>query len=287
MKEISFRKKILVSYNKRDLILYAIGVGSREQRFVYENNEHFSAIPSYITCLSFKRDSSDVVPFMASKKDSVPGLSFDPKMILHGEQEITILKKLPLEGRLTLKSKIHGFYDKGKGALMVTRSSLVDNNGIEYATLESSSFIRGLTGFGGDKGPSNANENEAPKRKADKIFEDKTSENQAEIYRLSGDYNPLHVDPNIATMVGFEKPILHGLCVFGFATRAILASYCDNETSKLKSVKVRFVSPTFPGDTLVTEMWKESNNILFQVTAKKKKKIVVSNAIATINQSNL
>jgi len=88
-------------------------------------------------------------------------------------------------------------------------------------------------------------------------------------------------------MVGFEKPILHGLCVFGFATRAILASYCDNDTSKLKSVKVRFVSPTLPGDTLITEMWKKSNNILFQVTAKERKKIVVSNAVAIIIQSNL
>jgi len=129
--------------------------------------------------------------------------------------------------------------------------------------------VRGLGGFGGERGPSIDKENLPPKRAPDAVHEETTRETQAQIYRLSGDYNPLHIDPDMAQMVGFPKPILHGLCTYGYACRALLKHCVDNDTTKLKSLRVRFANPVIPGDTLVTEMWKEDSgngqmSVIFQ-----------------------
>eukprot|EP00999_Lentomonas_sp_LEN2_P003107 NODE_958_length_1093_cov_63.995859_g914_i0.p1 GENE.NODE_958_length_1093_cov_63.995859_g914_i0~~NODE_958_length_1093_cov_63.995859_g914_i0.p1 ORF type:complete len:308 (+),score=71.00 NODE_958_length_1093_cov_63.995859_g914_i0:75-998(+) len=281
-----------VAYNKRDLLLYAKGVGETDLRYTYENTPGFSALPTYPVVLGLKGDSQDIVPFGVSKKKSdkksadvtrgIPGIpKYDPNMILHGEQSIEILNPLPLEGNFQLKGKIIGVYDKGKGMLMQSESTMVDANGKAYCKLVSGTFIRGLGGFGGIKQPKEV-VYKPPKRNPDFVEEFKTSPDQAQLYRLSGDYNPLHVDPAVAKKVGFPAPILHGLCSLGIAGRAVLKHCCNYDASRFRSLKVRFATPVFPGETLVTEMWKEEGKIIFQTKVKERNVICISNAVAEV-----
>jgi len=269
-----------VTYNRRDTILYALGLGETDLRFVYELNQNFAALPTYPVVLSFKGESFDVVPFGAGQL--VPGFEIDPTQILHGEQSLEILQQIPPEGEFVLKSKVKGLYDKGKGAVMVTESVLVSDK-VEYARLVSSTFIRGAGGFGGDRGPSGGG-NEPPKRAPDSTFVQHVRPDQALLYRLSGDYNPLHADPEMASMVGFEKPILHGLGTYGIAARAILKTYCNNDPSLFRSISARFSAPVIPGETLLVEMWKEGNKVIYQVKVKERNVIAISNAAATLNE---
>lgn len=283
-----------VAYNRRDLMLYALGVGADELKFTYELDPEFSALPFYPVVLSLKGASSDVVPFGVPKKNKseeagsgavgggIPGIpKYDPNMILHGEQSIELLRPLPLEGKFTLNGKLIGVWDKGKGALLENEHSLVDEKGNVIAKLLSGTFVRGLGGFGGEKQPKQPSY-DPPNRPADKVEEYKTSPQQAMLYRLSGDYNPLHADPNVATKVGFPKPILHGLCTFGISSRAILKSFANNDTSRFQSIKLRFSSPVFPGETIVTEMWKEGDLVIFQAKVKERNVVVLSGGCARI-----
>eukprot|EP01121_Diplochlamys_sp_Union-15-3_P002305 TRINITY_DN1200_c0_g1_i1.p1 TRINITY_DN1200_c0_g1~~TRINITY_DN1200_c0_g1_i1.p1 ORF type:complete len:312 (-),score=47.97 TRINITY_DN1200_c0_g1_i1:35-970(-) len=273
-----------VSYNKRDLILYALGIGATDMKFVYEGDPEFSALPTFSTVLSFKGDSSDVVPF-GSNFEMIPGIDINPAMILHGEQETEILKHpIPLEGQFLNKTIPIGLFDKGSGAVLVQETITVDKNtGEPIFRNVGSTFIRGAGGFGGDRGPSAISLNTPPKRNPDKVHEDKTIESQALIYRLSGDYNPLHAYPAFAQSVGFQRPILHGLCSYGFAARAIIKHWCDNDVQRFKSIRVRFASPVYPGETLVTKMWQESETkIIFEVSVKERNQVVIANAAAVI-----
>jgi len=206
-------------------------------------------------------------------------------MIVHGEQFIEIINPLPVSGKFQIKSKILNFYDKGKGALIEVEDTTYDKGEVLCRAI-GGVYVRGLGGFGGDRGPTRDKENLPPKRTPDAVHEETTRENQAQIYRLSGDYNPLHIDPDMAQMVGFPKPILHGLCTYGYACRALLKNFADNDPSKLKSLRVRFASPVIPGDTLVTEMWKEeSGNVIFQTKVKGSGQVVLANALATLQSS--
>jgi acyl dehydratase len=272
-----------VSYNKRDAIIYALGVGSSELKFTYENDDTFSVLPTYPVVLGMKGTSSDTVVF-GSGYQEIPGFDIDPTMILHGEQSLEILQgPLPVEGEFTSQGRITGLYDKGKGAVMVTESIISDAKKGPIVKLIGSIFVRGAGGFGGDRGPSGS-PNQPPNRPPDAVFTDKTTDNQAVLYRLSGDYNPLHIDPEMATMVGFKKPILHGLCSFGFAARAVLKQYFNNDTKLFKSISVRFANPVYPGETLATEMWKEGNLIIFQTKVVERNIIVVSNGAVESTQ---
>jgi len=160
---------------------------------------------------------------------------------------------------------------------------MIDEKGELAVRSVSSTFIRGIGGFGGPRGPPGEETIKIPTREPDFVESEKTSDHQAWIYRLSADYNPLHIDPTVAEMAGFKQPILHGLCSFGFAGRAILKHACGNDTKRFKSIRVRFASPVFPGETLVTEMWKDSpNRILFQVKVKERNVVVINNAVAEV-----
>lgn len=195
-----------------------------------------------------------------------------------GEQYLEIKKPLPCSGTLTSVAKVKNIYDKGKGALVVISSTTKDQNGTELCYNESSLFIRGIGGFGGDKGPS-GNDNVPPERKPDAVHSDKTTTNQALLYRLCGDLNPLHADPSMASIGGFEKPILHGLCTMGHAARAVLKHFCDNNPDLFKSMKVRFSRHVFPGETIITEMWKVSpTKIVFQCRVAEREGVVLSNS---------
>jgi acyl dehydratase len=234
------------------VILYALGVGAvpegDELAFVYENR--LKTLPTF----------GVVAPFPALMEVmSVPGVDINPIMILHGEQYLEIRKHpIPVEGTLISKPRISNIYDKRKGALMELEVETEDQDGNVIFFNRFATFVRGEGGFGGKRGPPPGNT--PPDRPPDEIVEEKTLHCQAAIYRLSGDYNPLHIDPEFAAMAGYDRPIIHGLCTFGFAGRAVLRTYCENDPERFKSIRARFSRPAWPGDTIVTQMWKEADD---------------------------
>ncbi|KAK9458728.1 uncharacterized protein V1516DRAFT_687838 [Lipomyces oligophaga] len=255
--------KVLVEskykYDIRDLILYNIGIGAKatELKYVYENSEDFTVLPTF-----------PVIPYLNSQMslemDSlVP--NFNPMMLLHGEQYLEI-KSWPIStaGELTTKVKLLEVQDKGKAAVTVFAGDTFDDSGKLLFHNESVIFIRGSGGFGGspkgaDRGLATAS-NTPPSRAPDAVVQVKTSEDLAAIYRLSGDYNPLHVDPSFARVGKFPRPILHGLATFGVTCKAVYEKY-----GMFKNVKVRFAGHVFPGETLKVEMWNCGNGkIIFQ-----------------------
>ncbi len=269
-------------YSARDVSLYALGVGAAadpldpdELKFVYELSPHFTPLPTMAVTFPF-----DAIGNITS----VPGLRFNPMMLLHGEQHLVLLRPLPIQATLTNEAKITELYDKGSGALLVIEAVSKDAHGEAICINRSSVFVRGLGGFGGSRGPSGL-KNQAPDRAPDAVHWQKTAENQALLYRLAGDPNPLHADPAMAAWGGFPRPILHGLCTFGFASRAVLKQFAGNDPARMQSLECRFTRHVFPGETLVTEMWQvEEGQVLFQVKVQERDEIVLANAAAVLNQ---
>jgi 3-hydroxyacyl-CoA dehydrogenase/3a,7a,12a-trihydroxy-5b-cholest-24-enoyl-CoA hydratase len=216
---------------------------------------------------------------LAKQGKSVPGLHYGFDRILHGEHYLEIKRPLPPKASLTHKIKVKDVFDKGKNALVVMGTTTYDEKGNELAYNEMTTVVRGAGGWGGDRGPQ-GDVNVAPDRAPDAVIREKTDENQALLYRLSGDWNPLHADASFATAFGFKKPILHGLCTFGFAARHVIKSFAKNADPRyFKSIKVRFADSVFPGETLQTEMWKESaNRVVFRVKVAERDAVVISNA---------
>ena len=254
-------------YTERDVMLYALGIGARELPFIFERD--LKVIPTFA-----------VIPAFPALMGLSGGVEINPVMILHGEQGFKILKPIPTSGSLTTSGVVSGVYDKGKGALVTIDSTTVDAGGETVFTNTSGVFIRGAGGFGGERGPEAGNQ--APERAPDKTVSDTTLDIQAAIYRLSGDRNPLHIDPGFAAMAGYDRPILHGLCSFGFAGRAVMAAFCDNDPSRFVGLSVRFSGVVFPGDTITTEMWDEGNGKVLLHAKTQDGRVVISNAAAEI-----
>ena len=210
-----------------------------------------------------------------------PDTGIDWKQILHGEQGLILHGKLPTEGEVVGQSRITGLVDRGegKGALMYSERTVADGKtGKPLATLTSTSFMRGNGGFGGPTGPVKKPHPE-PERAPDITLDLPTRPEQAAVYRLNSDLNPLHIDPAIAKAAGFPRPILHGLCTFGTVCHALLKSFCDYDTERFGRMELRFSSPVFPGETIRAEMWKEEGGGAFRARVVERDKVVVSNGL--------
>ena len=179
--------------------------------------------------------------------------SFNPALLVHGQQSVTLHRPIPVEGTAILESEVVAMYDKGKAAVVVTETTAT-LDGAPLYTNSGSMFIRGEGGWGGDRGPSGP-QNVPPDRGPDESVTYQTSPDQALVYRLSGDRNPLHSDPSFAAIGGFDRPILHGLCTYGFTGRALLHSLCGSDPEKFHHVEGRFTSPVLPGEALTVDMW--------------------------------
>ncbi|XP_052598135.1 peroxisomal multifunctional enzyme type 2 [Peromyscus californicus insignis] len=264
------------SYTELESIMYALGVGAsiknpKDLKFVYEGSDDFSCLPTFGVVIAQKS-------MMNGGLAEVPGLSINFAKVLHGEQYLELYKPLPRSGELKSETVIADILDKGSGIVIVM--DVHSYSGKELICYNQFSvFVVGSGGFGGKRTSEKLKAAVAvPKRPPDAVLRDTTSLNQAALYRLSGDWNPLHIDPNFASIAGFEKPILHGLCTFGFSARHVLQQFADNDVSRFKAIKVRFAKPVYPGQTLQTEMWKEGNRIHFQTKVQETGDIVISNA---------
>ncbi|WP_340149679.1 MaoC/PaaZ C-terminal domain-containing protein [uncultured Sneathiella sp.] len=266
------------TYTYKDSILYALGVGVSmdpldmdQLRFTYE--EDLLALPTMSVVLAY--------PGFFLKQ---PEFGVDWVKVLHGEQGIKIHKTLPAEGTVIGTTKITEIIDKGegKGALMYSTREIHDKaSGDLLATLSSTTFCRGDGGFGGPKIEA-PKPHTLPERDPDSVVELATLDQAALIYRLSGDFNPLHADPRVATAAGFKAPILHGLCTLGVAGHALLKQACGYDPSKLKAFNLRFTSPVYPGETIVTEMWHDGNVTSFRCKVKERDLVVLNNGYAEI-----
>lgn len=254
-------------YDERDVMLYAVGVGAPELEFVYERG--LKVLPTFA-----------VIPAFPAMMGLTAAVEVNPVMVLHGEQRIKLHKPIPVKGRLTTAGKVSGVYDKSKGALVVVEAETKDEQGEVLFVNTSGVFVRGAGGFGGERGPEAGNK--PPDRAPDKTVEMQTLPIQAIIYRLSGDRNPLHVDPAFAKMAGYDTPILHGLCTMGHVGRAVLATYCDNDPARLTGIEVRFSGVVFPGDSIITEMWDEGGGRIVIQAKTQRGEVVISNAAATV-----
>jgi 3-hydroxyacyl-CoA dehydrogenase/3a,7a,12a-trihydroxy-5b-cholest-24-enoyl-CoA hydratase len=279
-----------VSYNKKDLILYSLGIGCTELPFVYENAPGFSAFPTYGIVLSFKGTSNDVLPFpspammQTMNTPPLPGV----KVGLDGERYLEVLHPLPLEGTFKLTSKLIGVHKRGKGALVENEVTISDDTKT-YVRMVSGAFLVGAKDFEPEAAGETYSENvKVPSREPDAVDEVATGVHQTHLYRLSGDYNPLHIDPRFAKISGFQEPILHGLCSLGIATRVVLKRFGGNDPSQFKSIKLRFAKPVLPGQTLVVRQWKEGQKVIFEVLVKETNTVVVNNAYVELKaKSNL
>lgn len=269
---------VTFTYTPRDVNLYALGVGApadpldqSELKFVYElSGEGYQVLPTFGVLFPGKMIDTLLT-------GELPGMRYNPMMILHGEQFLELKQPLPEAATITCKPRVKAVYDKGSGALLVTATECYDEKGQLLVYNEANMFIRGIGGFGGERG--STIEVTPPDRQPDAVIREVTSEKQALLYRLNGDINPLHADPRMAAVGNFDKPILHGLCTFGYAGRAVLKAFCDNQVSRFKSINVRFVKHVFPGETLMTEMWQENEKrVIFRVKVVERDEIVLANA---------
>ena len=268
-------------YDERDLAIYALGVGAahdpldaKELQNVYElHTDGFRALPTFgvIPALNQIMEAAKNGGGMGT------GLNFGFDRVLHGEQYLELKRPLPPKANLKHKTWIKDIFDKGKNALVVIAMRTYDEKGHELAYNELTMLVRGAGGFGGERGPS-SEINVPPDRAPDAVVTEKISENQALLYRLSGDWNPLHADPDFAQAFGFKKPILHGLCTFGYAARHVIKSFSKGDPRYFKSIKTRFADSVFPGETLKTEMWKEGDKVIFRSKVVERDATVISNA---------
>ncbi|CAN8240154.1 unnamed protein product [Cochlearia groenlandica] len=274
------------TYNERDVAIYALGIGacgkdavdSDELKYVYHENgqDCVQVLPTFASLFS---------PGYLVKGLDLPGFKYDPSLLLHGQQYIEVYRPLPSKASLINKVSLAGLQDKGKSAILeIETRSYEQSSGELLCMNRTTAFLRGAGGFSNSSQPFSyknypSNQGVAvkiPQTKPSVICEERTQQSQALLYRLSGDYNPLHSDPEVAKLAGFPRPILHGLCTLGFAIKAIIKCVCKGDPTAVKAISGRFLATVFPGETLITEMWLQGLRVIYQTKVKERNKTVLS-----------
>jgi len=267
---------VIQSYSERDSIIYALSLGlgfnptdPNELKFVYEKD--LVTFPTMAVVMGHPG------PWMT---DPESGIDF--VKVLQGEQHLEIHKPLPPEGSVIGRTRVVDVIDKGeeKGALIITERKLYEQiSGDLLSTQTATIFARGNGGFGGPVTSAPA-PHALPDREPDTVVDIPTSTQAALLYRLNGDYNPLHADPTLAGKAGFEAPILHGLASYGIAARAVLKAFDIEDASRLKSFDLRFSSPVYPGETIRTDLWKDEHGVSFRSWVAERNVLVLNNGRA-------
>ncbi|MGO9360722.1 MAG: MaoC/PaaZ C-terminal domain-containing protein [Xanthobacteraceae bacterium] len=260
------------SWTDREVMLYAIGIGmgadpmdERELAFVNEGCFHprpLKVVPTFASVAAWGAGPGD--------------LGINRLLVVDGERDITFHKPLPVSARITADSRVLAAYDKGKdkGAVVMRETVLKAENGDKLATIVSSAFARGDGGFGGPSEGQPA-PHAVPSRAPDRSVDITTRPDQALIYRLCGDRNPLHSDPEFARQAGFPRPILHGMCTYGLTCRAVLQTYADYDAGAFRRHAVRFSAPVFPGETVTVDLWKDGEVVSFEARVKARNVTVI------------
>lgn len=242
-----------IIWSTSDVLLYHLGIGAggrpddaRELRYVYEKNLH--VLPTFALVASSLRDTE-------APELTMPGVDVDLAAALHGRQELTVHAPIPTEGKAVMRSRVADVHDKGKAAVIVLENHAHGLDGTPLFTTRTSVFVRGEGGFGGQRGPSERVD--IPDREPDAVVDSPTLPQQALWYRLCGDRNPLHVDPDFAATAGFDQPILHGLCSYGVVCKAIVDELLDGNPERVTGYAARFAGVVYPGETIRTRAWRE------------------------------
>ncbi|CAI0435422.1 unnamed protein product [Linum tenue] len=278
--------EVLITNLNRDVAVYALGIGAcgrdavdeDELKYVYHENgqKSIQVLPTFSALFS--------VGIMMKGLD-IPGLDYDPRLLLHGQQYIELYQPFPSSASLVNKSSLAGLHDKGKAAIAEIETKTYEKGSGKLLCMgRSTAFLRGAGGFSKSSQPYSYSTYpkdqigaiEIPKSLPSAVFQDLTQPSQALLYRLSGDYNPLHSDPNIATVAGFSRPILHGLCTLGFAVRAVIKSICRGDANAVKNILGRFLLHVYPGETLITEMWLQGSRVFYQTKVKERNRAVLA-----------
>jgi acyl dehydratase len=270
-----------VKYDQLQTSIYALGVGcckdpfdEAELDFTVSFSGNFKVLPTFPVVYGLGTD-------IFKHLHDCPGLpEFNPMTLLHGEQKLEVFRTLPPTFEGTVSSSIVDVQDKKSGALVIFESLLAAKDGTSVAKNTAKLFIRGIGGFG-DPGIITDRIPSVPKRTPDLVHSEATSRNQAVIYQLSGDHNLLHISKEKAASGGYERPILHGLCSMGFGTRAVLRHVLNYDVEQFRSILVRFTSHVFPGDTLVTAMWREGTQVIISMTTAERGLQVIQGVIDT------
>ncbi|MFF9057989.1 MaoC/PaaZ C-terminal domain-containing protein [Streptomyces sp. NPDC014882] len=251
-----------ISWDREDVLLYHLGIGAGvpatdpgELRYTLESRLH--VLPSFATVAG--GGPPGVIGAL-----SVPGVDVDLARVLHGGQSLTLHRPLPAEGAATATGRIVAVHDKGTATVLVMRTEVTDANGPLW-TDEARIFVRGEGGRGGDRGPSARPD--PPAGAPDRTVERRTREDQALLYRLSGDRNPLHADPDFARAAGFDRPVLHGLCTYGITLKAVVDTLLDGDVARVRAYAARFAGVVFPGETLRIRMWRGAGAVRLAVSA--------------------
>jgi acyl dehydratase len=278
------------TYGDKDVMLYALGIGlggdpmgEKELPFVYERG--LKVVPTAATVLASAGGGGRAAPGRSSPPlpEGHRASQINFLMMVHGEQKVELHKPLPAFGTFTAEGRTVGAWDKGKdkGAVVVNETTWTDEKGEKVATLTGSMFARGDGGFGGPT-EGQPEPHATPTRAPDLSVDIGTRPDQALLYRLNGDRNPLHSDPEFAARAGFPRPILHGLCTYGITCRAVLQEIVAYDAAQILSHQVRFSAPVFPGDTITVDLWKDGKQISFEARVKDRGATVIKNGLTVL-----
>jgi acyl dehydratase len=257
------------SYDEKDLIIYALGIGFGKDclEYVYEGDKDFKAFPTFGVIFPANAGAE---AFLSTKANFAT--------VVHGEQNLQIHNPLPREATVLTTAVIEGIYDKGSGALIVMRFDSKGKNGVPLCSNWVGAFVRGAGGFGGAAQPRKEIPT-IPQKSPDFVLDAQTGVNQAALYRISGDRNPLHIDPAVANAVGFKEPILHGLCTYGVICRRFVKEVLQSDAAKLKSYSARFSTPVIPGESLQTKVWQTNPRLFLLEVYNAKGEAVLRNGL--------